>query len=868
MTLQQWRDGMSRVLFPEGATNVRFLCSDGYELCQIYREFARQNPELADERLLRDENEILKNFFRAVINEIFMDESVARRCRGRIRLTTLADELGNRTITDSDGHKSFDWRILPLCYFFTTMWCYDFEDEDDGNANRDGPGMNDANYRGRLMNAVEWAFDGKGDAPDFELNNNHFSQGIIDLFGLLKEQYGEKLFMPPEGFTYRQSRADGITISHAVFRFGECRSICNEFHARGMRPDRVYGDDLFERIGRGVFSADERCADGETITRCVKNLFDGWDGNVRERIRRNRTAREGVQEANRAVRLKAYWSISEGGWNDFRIGIVIDGILALHNGICVEGCPGIAIPRVAMGVGVSAYFWAGNAIGQVRGWSEFGECDRIRLCDSNTREELCNVISSGTCFDGHAILLLQSFIPPWGGQQMWRLMSGTQNINEWGGDGRGENNRRHAILSPFALQTGSIACGERECQLERVLTSTIEARQYHLHILAGDLHGALTVEVNGEKIKIADFGEDGEPIEPEKHVLGERMDIKEYFGNVFAARQTPTMFYKRDERWIGFYKGCRETVPSLYAISETEITAGEIEPLEEHRLEFEFDEQRELWVCSNVEDAVEDWPPYAVGVANEEENNEEGTRIDFRTLGTHNGLAWHECWKRYFLPRCNREGFELTGALAEGGFDREFNEILHSQNQFEAPEGGVAGNCIAAILNAFDGIEIADKDAKLAIVSDVASSLLTSRIVNGPINGGRRYTFNNMFGTVPEELRDFIDGFPQNGQLASLKHYFVWALILLSIREDRPGIAENPPDNLGVHGFKIYALDGFRPGVPDTRYYPLFVCEGIVNAVLDGLPKDCAKEILRESVRLADCVTSRLTRRARQSSFN
>lgn len=860
MLLYRWGEGLWSRLFGDEASNVRLYCADGQVLYEIYE----RNRQEGDPVL--DKEEASRDFFRAVINEIFQNHYI---CSSRpIRISEIADYFEHRAALGG-----YDSKLLPICFFFASVWAIDFKDKEDPS--------NDSDYRTRrFKESLRW---GSGGSVNLECNpdRRYFSDGIVRLFDLLARQYSGQLFMPPMDFRYRQSHADGITISHSIFRYGEVANLYTVFSEKGLSPDRTYEDakGLFTRLADKYFNNDwrnSRYVDAETLVDAIEKLYDGWDGkpveNYGHYIRKN----SGCAQPRSNIQMtsgycKAYWSLIPDSFNQLCIGICLDKISGCRNGIVVgnEGFE-ITIPAEAV-TGISCYQWLenGDQWTNTPGWIDLKSGGEILFKDGNVR--LDAIISFNKCFDGHAVILLQSYVPPAGGNPIWRLMVGGQGIELWGGDAR-PRNPQYAIMAPKALKDGDVQCAGKD-HIDELGSLNVAGKVYYVYRLCGDLRGALIVN----DLALFNFGIKHDPIDAKEYFSSERLDIRKLYGRDYVAPPRTTVFYLPNENKIAVYcpLDVDDMIPILYVVSENNIRYCEIDPsMRRHKYKLKFDMARELWITAEFDEI-----PYAIGLP-----PKEGKEISFRTLDE-DAVDYHKSWKGYFLPKMDDE-WVVTGALLARGWIRNVHNLLRSER---GDTGIVAEEGFSVLTNLLDDALIKDAEEKLAFIKDIGRLLLTN-VVNGIKDKDVRCRpgfgyFRKAFPNVPKEFDDFLNCISKNGQMPSLKEYFAWALILLSIHSDRVGIEKRLKDRstlesierlsrlsdrtksdtqLKEYGSFRMTLKGFElnPDTNDrTKYCPFFVCEGIVHAVLDGVNDEEAQRIVARGVALADNLVSQLIKR-------
>lgn len=300
MYLYRWEEGLREYFLQQPGDSVRLCIADGYVLGEVYNRCrSSKDPVLSTE-------EASKDFFRAVIEGVFLkffDNSELSLKNGKIRVTDISEWIGKR-------EEGFRVELLPLCVFFAAVWAYDFKGEgiNNENINSDDIGS-DRDYRERRFPcAIRWGLKGRYREINaslksngvtsikdgvinlyFEENNSHFSIGIIRLFEKLKEQierFWEKkaLYMPPEGFQYGISTADGITISHAIFRYGEIDRIYSNFGRHNLSVGQNYCKEDYERVAEACRFDEkwkkERCIKDDEHIDAIAKLFNAWDGDI------------------------------------------------------------------------------------------------------------------------------------------------------------------------------------------------------------------------------------------------------------------------------------------------------------------------------------------------------------------------------------------------------------------------------------------------------------------------------------------------------------------------------------------------------------------------------------------------------------
>ena len=282
MYLHQWAEGLKTYFMQQPEDVVRLCIADGYVLGEVYNRCRMQpNSNLAELSV----EEAARDFFRAVIKEGFLASDLPLY-RGRIRIDEMADYV-------------LEWKLLSLCVFFAAVWSHDFLEENDNN--------NDRNYRARFLHRIKKTLEGQFKSIDvsfdpgtryisdsivklyFDRNDDHFSDGIKKFFAKLKEQVrrswdGKTLYMPPENYQYGISPADGITISHAIFRYREIERVYSNFGRHNLSAGQNYDKEDYERVAEACRFDEkwkkERCIEGGEHIDVIAKLFNAWDGDI------------------------------------------------------------------------------------------------------------------------------------------------------------------------------------------------------------------------------------------------------------------------------------------------------------------------------------------------------------------------------------------------------------------------------------------------------------------------------------------------------------------------------------------------------------------------------------------------------------
>ena len=301
MDLYLWAKGLKEYFLQQSGDSVRLCIADGYVLGEVYNRCRRSDdPVLSAEEAARD-------FFRAIIKDVFLASDLPLN-NGKIRITEIAEWV-------------LKWKLLPLCVFFAAVWSYEFAKK--GKSNR--------NYRGRFIEAITWgleskfrqisvSFDSEGRriskdsvSLSFAYASDYFSNGIINIFKKLENEVadswgGKTLYMPKPwqlDFKYGTSEADGITISHAVFHFGDIKRIYGIFGKQKLQKGVRYSRQLFEYLVRYCVDESwmkERSIDINVLTDAVERLFDTWDGTVEDVGGKNENT--GIRDLPENVNLK------------------------------------------------------------------------------------------------------------------------------------------------------------------------------------------------------------------------------------------------------------------------------------------------------------------------------------------------------------------------------------------------------------------------------------------------------------------------------------------------------------------------------------------------------------------------------------
>ena len=844
MELWKWGNGLRAYLFAGDTKNVRLFDADGFVLKKVYNDECHTEGE----PFLENKDGAAKDFFRAVIQEILLNRNFAPTTP--IRLT----EIANALIEWRDGKASCRQEVLPLCYFLSSIWSFEFQDAEDVQGN-------DADFRQRrFAEALKWAMDGDVDGIEYDKSTQYFSRGVENLFRGLKSLYGERLFWPGDDFKIGNSLADGLTLSHAIFRWGEIASLYTTFSEWGFVPGRSY-EGAFEKVAAECFDDDwmkGRAIEMPELSAAVEQLYKGWDGKPRERYHSLRRVDMGCRD--RAVapvpssKCKLYWgltSIDAWGHDFFTLKIIVDGIETQNSGFLVKSGDNPPI-RLANEIveGLTTYVWdeePDERRGQ-SGWSGLKCDDEIDVFEETTSARLDTLPSFRSCFDGHGVFLLQSWTPLSGGRPIWRLMSGTQGVRLWGGDDRPKD-PAYAILSPGELHDEDVMCNGVACRLGEPSLMTIDENEYFVYRLKGDLEGVLCVS----GVRLHNFGlPHDEKVAQNFYVADDFLVYRLYDSDSnFVAPCQTTVFYFPNELRIGVYykqSRCGHEVPRLYTVSEQDIVSFEVEPMSKHKVEMEYDSKRGLWLTDVYEECD---IPYAVGLLSDDDR-----QLVFKRLDVSNGgVDYHKSWQGYFLPelRCD-EDLLVLGALLTHGFERWIHEVLSSNSSLGTEET----NEILRIKELVSGIKIQDVQGKLLFIQWISKPLLTT-VVDGwrerlDIFSVKQFSTNCKF---PVEMEALLNCIRRKPQFVELEDYFAWALILLAFAYDRPHLQER----VSHMGELRRTLKGYyqivKYGIFKNWYSPEFICEGIVHAVLDEIPKEQAEPILRRCVALADSLVAR-----------
>ena len=814
---------MHKYLFAEKSSNVRLYCADGLALYEMY-ETCRK----ADDPVL-DKDGVARDFFCAIGKGIFCNKDIVKTKKGGIRITDIADYFRGREI-NNNGRICFDQRILPLCYFLSTIWAFEFGEEGDA--------CNDGNYRTRLSEALKWAIPERN--LEFDRTPQYFSRGIELLFEMLSTQYCGRIYIPPKDIVYRKSHADGITLSHSIFRYGEIANLYCVFSEWGLRPNAVYELEYFERIADSYFS-DEwkkgRDVCSETLVNAIARLYEAWDGDVPKKYKHyikvsDRVVYATTSDVCQEPHCKAYWLLEQGQFNSFHIGICLDRIHNISSDIKVSDGENECLIPASTFNGVAYYKWMENGDRwiQIEGWGSLKSDNEITF--SYDGGVLDKIISYNKWFDGHAVILLQSYIPPTGGNPVWRMMVGSQGVELWKGDSRSKNTE-YALLSPIELVDDSVQC-EGMDGLEKIGSLTVNNCTYYIYKLRGNLTSELVVG----GISLFNFGISHEAIDAEEYFVSDKIEIRKLYGRKFIAPARMTVFYLSEEDKVAVYNphGMSDCRPAICGVSELDISSCEVSPLSQHMIDLKYDVQSKLWISEEIDDC--DFP-YAIGMETTDHSG-----IHF-SIVKQESIDYSGSWKGYFLPRI--EGEQVTGAILARGWRPEIEDALKSSMDDNLV---CDADYMSRLLDLLKDIEIADADHKKEFIQ-LIGSMLTTRLLNGVSNNVAFGYFKDVFKSFSGEVAVFINSVPANGRLSSLDEYFAWALILLSVYNDRVGI-KNSRFNEYMRFRRVLIYFRPNPMLTSRHYSGLNVCKGIIHAILDGVDENVTQQIVSRGVALAD----------------
>jgi len=862
MNLLKWSEILDKNLFRDGAVYVRLYDADGFVLQQLYNE---NRPDGAP---FLDKDSAAQDFFHAVIEGIFRHRGIAPWHKTGLRITEVADYFARPL---SDGQVHFDRRLLALCYFFASVWSFEFQDEDDN-------GGNDSNYRRRRFSAaLEWAEENERTVAaniNCDLSPRFFSSGIVLLFNQLKT-HKPALFMPAEDFEYGMSHADGITLSHAIFRYGEIAFLYNRFHDSGLKPANEYAQEFFRRFSENYFDVPwlkSRSITREALAESIQQLLRGWDGRPRERFT-NFVPRVGnlinggglnVLET-RAASCKAYWAVSSTAnafFNQWDISICLDKLTALAGDLVAEaGVDHVIIPSNSLD-GMGYYLWSSNGdlVRGVSGWQGLRTNEDITFKSGGLVLDCDKLPAFNRCFDGHSVMLLQGYVPPAGGNPIWRLMVGRQGLelfNIWDGDGRPADTQ-YAIMSPRQLSSVDVVCCGETCALHHLGTIPVgDNINYDVYRLGGELQGDLLVD----GMPLHTFDTQQTKNDAEEAFLSEQWQLFKLYDYNFAVTCLKTVFFIPQENRIAVYTHDVHDAPVVYAVSTIDIESCEVEPVElpvdqdGHKIALQYDAEKRLWLSDELDDV-----PYAIGMLLD------GV-VSFRLIP---GVEdYRNSWRGYFLPKIKVQLERDKEASIKGDLiTREMLGSIHAA--LNAPTvNNQAGEDLddCSPFGLFEDRDVVDAPAKLQFISDIASPIL-QQLVMGQHRSAHFVSFRTAFNAKPAVVLEFIDQIPQNYHMTSLAKYYGMALLLLAVHNDRGGrfvqsVHLNFKRNLRDMRLsdKEYNDDGGvmrRNPLYRRHYYTQFLCEGIVHAILDGMSSEMADTVLSRGMSLAERIAGQL----------
>ena len=840
MRLYEWEKGLKAHYFSDtnDKTPVRLFVADGQVLYDVYQKIkGNDDPVLDKESAAQD-------FFREVISSIFLAEVHGRPMFTRpIRITQVAEELSRHAVV-RDGKYYADWRVLPLCVFFVAVWSYEFGDELAGR-------WNDGDYRQRRFPAaVQWGLQELGDSDlEFDRSPQFFSNGIVQCFEMLKLWFGDRVYVCPENLTYGGSVADGITISHSVFRYGEIAYLYTIFAEQGLSPNRIYQPELFERIAGWCFDEgwlSSRNISRKELTHAIEYLYRAWDGEARKRYRHFvGSATDVVQlpPANQiACAAKLYWAVAYdniAGWPVPSLTIVVDKVANIDTDIHVSSGNQEVVLRQQNLNGLSMYAWKeADYAGGLQGWRAL-KTDAPIVVRVNGMEK-SRVPAFNYCFDGHSVMLMQSYTPPAGGNPIWRLMTGRQGVELWGGDDRPAH-PEYALLSPRRFEAGEVICDGITIDCNAYEQLTIGEHGYFIYKIQGNATGAL--KIGG--CVLFDFGLPHEKINAEDYFVAENPNVLYCESDNFIMPcQTTILYLANEKRLAVYYKpangGLGDHSPHLYAISALDVESYEIEPLSQHRIELDFDGSRRLWISDEIEPCDR---PIAVGLWHADLNS-----IVFSVVDPRGGDDYHESWKGYFLPRLNVDAdLVIMGSMLTRGFIPMLHDILGTVTTMD----GVVCR-LEDVINRINELHVLEDCEKLRFIHSIAQPL-TTRLIDGLAMNPDFPCLKNSFVTTPDAVRSFYNKI-NNGRFKSLGEYFALALMYLAVMK-----SEIISDSMKLRRLRMVLRD-FRPN-PEIRivhYSAQFICEAIVHVVLEGLPDDVMSETLKECVKVVDGVVRQM----------
>ena len=675
--------------------------------------------------------------------------------------------------------------------------------------------------------------------------------------------------MPPANFEYRSSHADGITLSHSIFRYEDIANIYTIFSDWKLYPgeDPAIYDSLFKEIADAELNTAWRMSrqcvdDGDCLVDAIKQLYCGWNGKPVSRYRNYiKKSESGNNNYSRPlqsdVKCKPYWAlIKDGQFNQWRITICLDGMSGIDGELVVSSGDGrVAIP--CNDLGVTCFQWMENtdSLTNLAGWDNLKSNHKIVFDHKEVR--LGEILAFNRCFDGHAAILLQSYVPPSGGNEIWRLMIGSQGAdlwtrdNIWQGDGR-RNDTRYAVMSPSELMDCDVQCEGLE-SLKDMGVLTMNVATYHVYWLKGNLKSDLKVK----DVTLFNFG-----IRPDEKrgatefFVTKELRIRNLIGREFIAPPRLTVFYLPKERKIAVY--CPEDAadgPNLYEVSANTIKYCETDPtMRKHQIkDFVFETASGLWITENDRDDNGD-EPLAIGTFSEDDGLISFAPVDKAASDYLNS------WRGYFLPMLDN----VKGAIGARKWSTSIHEVLTaSQIDDEGMEHGENID-VTSLVSLLEDVLICDAEKKLKYIREIGLPLRRA-VVSGMPNRPGFGCFNSAFQNPSEELEKFLDNISNSSTQLSLKVYFAWALILMSVYRDRVGTEDRLRSSDVNRWNKFIAfkktLNGFYPNLDPCRrawYCPRFLCEGIVHAVLDGISDEKAQRIVSHGVALADRIVGQL----------
>lgn len=843
MNVFQWAEGLRSYYFSDmNRTGVRLFDADGLAFLEVYNRNRGENPPLYDRK------EAYRDFLLAVIRDVFHDDVLFPGWRtGPMRFTGCQRTLLlNRRVFRNGGPREVDCRVLPVCMFFASLWTFEFLDGTIVG--------NDGDYRtNRFPSAMERALEGiEGPEGRLVYDPGTLTDGILEWFRLLWEGFGPRLYMPPNDFQYRGSIADGVTISHSVFRYGEVADIYNAFSQYGFEPHRVYASEAFRKVSYDFTDEWLRSRDvsREILAECIGRLYDAWDGNTCEKYRGFIRGEQYRTESRSVSSCRLFWALEclEGnGETDYAPVIFMDCLSAGQPSFHVRAGATDVRLRSATVQDRSTYAWKleGDPERHQNGWKVFADSRDPVVAVQDDGAEMSRILPYDQVFGGYSVYLMQSWISSAGGNRVWRLMVGSQGAELWGGDGR-QPESAYALLVPSPLEEGDVLLHGDPVQPVREGSFRVREQSFFVYRLPEDANGELIVFGN----RLFDFGLPHTPWCAADYLVGCKLEIRTTRDWRFFGANHSVLFYHETDDTLGLYyrpETMSAAAPCLYKISLDDVMNYETEPLPEKRVRLRYCESRGLWMVDDP-DFEMDTSPWAFGLW--ERTASRAGQVIFQLFSPEGPVVpYQDHWKGYFLPPLEEHCYDrIFGAMLARGFRTVLHEILRSNHPYEDVRETAVADSIDAIGRLLAPPDEAEE--KLDFIWNVAQPL-TTRI---------RSKLRDSFEAFPEEFRRFMDLMPENGRMGFLENYFVLALVYLSLVSGRIIPTIGNPIVAGHYRNLLAELNDFVPNptrFPDVHYHATFVCEAIVHVLFDGLDDEEAGRRLSQCVALADALVSR-----------